>query len=113
MIFLIIVGRCQRKRRRGGYHPPAKRIPGGVAFPEGKACEARPVDDEANRVWRSRQLYARRMPQQKDANGKSIGGFSGNLLPEKTKEGLKCNPAGLPSPFTKYSQFVIHFFALM
>ena len=25
------------------------------AFPEGKACEARPVDDEANGVWRRGQ----------------------------------------------------------
>ena len=36
----------------------------------GVACEAPPVAEEANRVRRSRRLYARRMPQRKDADGK-------------------------------------------
>ena len=32
-----------------------KSFPGGAAFPWSKACEARPVDDEASKIWRRGQ----------------------------------------------------------
>ena len=57
---------CYISRRKHAVILSRKRIADTV----GVTCEAPPVAEEANRVRRSRRLYARRMPQRKDADGK-------------------------------------------